>query len=495
MPIEPWEIESPAGIASNVANRARLRDLSTAAAKMRIWIQAPLGFSSGVPLYLTGSTLSAWLATEGISTKAIGLFSLVALPYNLKWLWAPVLDRYSLPFLGRRRGWMVLFQVLLVAAIAVLGAVDAPFNVRTAAIVAIGVAFFSACQDVVVDAYRTDLLSEKERGKGGAAYVTGYRVAMIMASTGALLLADQMSWRSVYWILASLMSVGMVAAILAPALPEVAAPRTLRLAVVKPLTEFFRRPGALVAIAFVMLYKLGDYVAMYMIPTLLLKDLEFGLTEVALLQKFIGISATIVGAAAGGIIVDRIGIRKGLLYFGLAQALANIGYVLLAIVGRDYAVLVGAIAIDNVCNGLGAAAFVAYLMSMCHHKYSASQHALLASAMTIVARLVTATSGWIIEGVGWAGFFSLSIVVSAPALILWKWLPSGPGTSDAQVREPKPVGPVMRAAAGGAALFFASMAAWKFFDGNWKLGIGLVVPTLAFVAYYAVAGKPPEDDE
>lgn len=489
------QIESSAGIAIGATNHARLRGLSAAAAKMRIWIQAPLGFSSGVPLYLTGGTLSAWLATEGVSLKAIGLFSLVALPYNLKWLWAPVLDRYSLPWLGRRRDWMILFQLLLVLSIAALGSTNAPFNVTTAAIVAVGVAFFSACQDVVVDAYRTDLLSNTERGKGGAAYVTGYRIAMIVGSTGAWLMASWMSWRVVYWILASLMSVGMIAAILAPALPVVAAPRTLRLAVVKPFTEFFRRPGALVAIAFVMLYKLGDSVAGYMIPTLLLQELAFELDKIAWLQKFVGISGTIVGAAIGGILVDRIGIRKGLLYFGLAQALANIGYVVLAMAGRDYTILVGAIAIDNVFNGMGAAAFVAYLMSMCHHKYSAAQHALLASAMTVLGRLVTATSGWIIEFVGWPGFFALSIVVAAPALILWKWLPSGPGSKDAPARAPKPAGPALRAVAGAGALFFAGMAGWKFFEGNWKLGIGLVVPTLAFVAYYAVAGKPPDDDD
>lgn len=243
-----------------------------------------------------------------------------------------------------------------------------------------------------------------------------------------------------------------------------------------------------------MLYKLGDFVAMYMISPLLLKELQFELTEVALLQKFVGISATIVGAAIGGMLVDRIGIRRGLLYFGVAQALANIGYVGLALVGKDYNVLVAAIAIDNVCNGLGAAAFVAFLMSMCHHKYSAAQHALLASAMTVVARLVTATSGWIIESISWAGFFALTIVVAAPALILWRWLPAAPGEADAGEADARPVKPMYRTIVAGASLFFASMAGWKFYDGNWKLGLGLIVPTLAFLAYSAVAGKSAPDD-
>lgn len=460
-----------------------------AAARRRIWIQMPLGFSSGVPLYLTGSTLAAWLATEGVSKNAIALFALVALPYNLKWLWAPVLDRYSLPFLGRRRGWMILAQLCLIATIMALGAADAPANPSTAAVIAIAVAFFSATQDILVDAYRTDLLDKNERGKGGAAYVTGYRIAMILASTGALLMADQMSWRTVYWILAALLTVGMVAAVFAPTLPKMAPPRTLRLSFVEPLSEFFRRRGALVVILFVMLYKLGDFVAMFMVPTMLFQELHFGLTEVALLQKFIGISATIVGAAIGGILVDRIGIRRGLLYFGLAQALANIGYVALAMTGKDYNVLVAAIAIDNICNGLGAAAFVAFLMSMCHKKYSAAQHALLASAMTVVARLITATSGLIIDGVGWAGFFGLTIVVAAPALILWKWLPAAPDDADAApATAPKPAKPVYRGIAGGVALFFAGLAAWKFTEGNWKLGIGLIVPTLCFCAYVFVAG-------
>ncbi len=471
--------------------------MSDDATRRRIWIQAPLGFSSGVPLYLTGSTLGAWLATADVSIKAIGVFALVALPYNLKFLWAPFLDRYNLPFLSRRRDWMVVSQLLLTVSIVALGAVDAPLNLGTAAVLAIAVALFSAGQDIVVDAYRTDLLHSGERGKGGAAYVTGYRVAMIITSTGALLMADYISWRYVYWILSSLMMVGVIATFFAPTLPAIAPPRNLKDAVVKPLAEFFSRDGAIIAIVFIMLYKLGDYVAMHMVTPFLIKELHFELTEIALLQKFVGLGATIVGAAIGGILVDRIGIRKGLLIFGFGQAIANIGYVFLALSGKSYTGLVLAIGIDNVFNGFGAAAFVAYLMSMCHHKYSAAQHALLASATSVLGRLMTATSGYIVEGIGWAGFFAATIVIAAPALGLWKWLPEGPSDAEASgaIKQPKPIPQIYRTVASGVTVAFAAASVWKFTQGNWKLGIGLAVPTLCFLAYVLVAGRTQRDDE
>jgi PAT family beta-lactamase induction signal transducer AmpG len=468
----------------------------TASAR-RIWLQAPLGFAAGLPLLLSGQTLTAWLATENVSTKAIGAFALVSLPYNLKWLWAPFLDRFALPLLGRRRGWMLLSQVLLGFAIAALGSVDAAHNITALAVCAFVVAFLSASQDIVIDAYRTDVIPADERGRASAMYITGYRIANIVAGTGALLLADHLPWSTVYYILAGMMSLTVVATLTAPEPPELAPPRTLRAAVLLPLGEFFRRRGAVIAIAFVMLYKIGDYAAVHMVTPLLIKVLDFELTEIALLQKFIGLGATIAGAAVGGILADRIGVRRGLLWFGIIQAAANIGYVFLALIGKSYVGLASAIAIDNFCNGLGSAAFVAYLMSLCHHKFSATQYALLTSASTVLARLLTATSGWVIAAIGWAGFFGATIAIAMPAMLLWKWLPYGPGEEPegaaAAPRQPAP--PLYRAIAAVTALGFAGVAAWKFYVGDWKTGIGVTVPALAFAAYAVVSGSSAPLDE
>jgi len=464
-------------------------------ARRRIGIQGPLGFSSGLPLYLTGGTLAAWLTTEGVSYKAIGAFALVSLPYNLKWLWAPVLDRFQLPFLGRRRGWMILFQVLLAVSIAALGAFDVAANLGTIAVLAIAVAALSASQDVVVDAYRTDLLGKSERGKGTATYVAGYRVAMIVAGWGALMMADFISWRAVYWIEAGLMLVCIVATLLAPTPPAIPPPRTLRDAVLLPLGEFFRRRGALLALLFVMLYKVGDAVAGQMVTPFLLRELEFQLTEIALLQKFLGMGATIVGATVGGVLADRIGIRRALLWFGIAQASANIGYVLLAATGKSYLGLVAAIGIDNLCNGLGTAAFVAFLMSMCHHKFSATQYALLTSASSALGRALNATSGYLIAAIGFVGFFSITIVAAAPALLLLRWLPYAEvDDADREPARPRELRPMYRYLATLTSAAFAFASIWKLQAGNWKLAISFLVAALLFGAYAIVSRSQPSDD-
>jgi MFS transporter, PAT family, beta-lactamase induction signal transducer AmpG len=388
----------------------------------RIGVQAPLGFSAGVPLLLTGGTLSAWLTSEQVSLRAVGAFALVSLPYNLKFLWAPALDRFGWPWLGRRRDWMILTQSLLAVAIAAMGVVDARASTGTLALLALAVAFLSASQDVVVDAYRTDLLGEGERGKGTAAYVTGYRVAMLVTGAGALIVADHISWRLTYWVMAALLSVGVVATLAAPRLPATDPPSSLRHAVIEPLRELFARRGAWTAIAFVMLYKVGDALAGHMATPFLIK-LDFSMSEIGVLQKFLGAGATLAGAAVGGAIADKIGTRRALLWFGAAQALANIGYVGLAATGKSYPMLVVAIGVDNACNGLGTTAFVAYLMSICHDRFSATQYAVLTSASSLLGRLLNATSGDLIAAMGWAGFFAATIALAGPALLLIRFLP------------------------------------------------------------------------
>jgi PAT family beta-lactamase induction signal transducer AmpG len=383
----------------------------------RIAAQAPLGFAAGLPLYLTGGTLTAWMEDSGVSIEAIGVFALVAVPYNLKFLWAPVLDRYRVPVLGRRRGWIALFQVLLAAAIAVLGLVDVSTATLGVAAAALCVAVLSASQDVVVDAYRTDVLTPSERGRGTGMYVSGYRIALIVAGSGAFVLADVISWQATYFILSGLMLLTVVGTLWAPEATEYAPPPDLRSAVVLPLKEFFHRRGALLIIVFVMLYKVGDAVAGHRIPPFLL-DIDFSKSEIGVVQKGIGMAATIVGASIGGVLIDRIGIVKSLFFFGLAQALANVGYLGLALTDAGLAGLTAAVAIDNVCNGLGTAAFVAYLMSLCHHRFSATQYALFTSAATLVGRVLGAATGFLVASYGWAVFFACTIVLAVPALAL-----------------------------------------------------------------------------
>jgi len=457
-------------------------------AARRIAIQGPLGFASGLPLLLTGSTLTAWLATADVSLEAIGMFALVSLPYNLKWLWAPLLDRYRLPWLGRRRGWMVLFQLLLGVTIAALGAIDATTHLGALALLATAVATLSASQDVVVDAYRTDVLEDRERGKGTAAYVAGYRVAMMMAGFIALMMASVISWRAVYAIEAALMFGGAVATLLAPAPPRVSPPRTLRAAALRPLGELFRRRGAFVALLFVMLYKVGDAVAGHMVTPFLIKQLHFSLTDIAALQKLLGTAATLAGATLGGIYTDRLGVRRALLWFGAAQALANAGYVLLALSGPSYLALAAAIGIDNLFNGLGTAAFVAYLMSICHKEYSATQYAVLTSASTVLGRAMNAVSGFLIEAIGWAGFFGATIALAAPALVLWRWIPTSAATGAPPPRH-APRTRSRRAArliALAGSLVFAAAAVAQLSASRWRHAISYLVATIVLAAYVVV---------
>ncbi|RMH38038.1 MAG: MFS transporter [Deltaproteobacteria bacterium] len=462
----------------------------------RIGIQAPLGFSSGLPLYLTGSTLAAWLTQEGLSYKTIGAFALVSLPYNFKWLWAPAMDRWAPPLLGRRRGWMIVTQALLAIAIAALGAMDVAASTGVVALLAFAVAFLSASQDVVVDAYRTEVLPDDERGRGTGAYVGGYRIGMLASGFAALLMASTIGWRNVYWILAALMTVGVAASLAAPAPPAIRPPASLRAAIVDPLADFFSRRGAVVALAFVMLYKLGDAVAGQMVVPFLLREQGFSLADIAWIQKLVGSGATIVGVAAGGAVIDRVGTRRGLLYFGAAQALTNAGYALLAVTGRSHAGLIAAVAVDNFCNALGTAAFVAYLMSICNRRYSATQYALLSSASSVLGRVLNATSGYVIDLVGWVGFFSTTIALAAPALLLWRRLPHAVAAAPPKTDRPS-IGALARGFAGLAAAALLAYGGLRLAARDWGhaspallFGLGLA----AFAYFGNVLRAAPADE-
>ncbi len=391
----------------------------------KVFLLLSLGFSSGLPLALSGSTLSAWLTNAGFNVKAIGLVTLVGLPYSMKFLWAPFLDRYRLPFLGRRRGWILVFQLLLVAALVAMALTSTTIDLGTIALFACAVAFLSASQDVVIDAYRTDVLDDKERGAGTATSVVGYRIAMLLSMGGALMLSDHMSWPTVYLVMAGSLSIGILGTFLAPEVEAKRPPRSLSDAVWIPFADFFRRPGALTTLAFVTLFKLGDYLASTMTTTFLI-TVQFSNTEIGALNKWLGLVATIVGVVVGGGLADRFGVRRSLLMFGALQALTNVGYLVIAVIGKSYVALVLAIAIDQFCGGLATAAFTAFLMSLCSREFSATQFALLSSAATIIGRLLGAFSGYLIEAVGWAGFFALTMAIAIPALLLLRSIPDRP---------------------------------------------------------------------
>jgi PAT family beta-lactamase induction signal transducer AmpG len=383
-----------------------------------------LGFASGLPLALTAGTLQAWLAADQVDIIAIGWFALVGQPYTWKFIWAPFMDRYTPPFLGRRRGWLLLTQLALAAAVGFMGALsprDSPWLLGAAAL---ATAFLSASQDIVFDALRTDWLGREERGAGAALSVLGYRLAMLVSGAGALIVADQwLGWHATYWLMAALMGVGMLATWLALE-PEGAqgAPKSLDEAVVKPFAEFMARDGALWLLAVVVLYKLGDAFAGNLTTTFLLRAPGFSLTEVGGINKGFGLAATILGALAGGALMAKMRLYRALLVFGLLQALTNLGFMALAAAGKSYPLMVTVIGLENLCGGMGTAAYVALLMALCDRRFSATQYALL-SALSAVGRVyVGPAAGYLVAGLGWQAFFFFTFVIALPGLALLVWL-------------------------------------------------------------------------
>lgn len=380
-----------------------------------------LGFSSGLPLLLTSKTLQAWMTVANVDLRDIGLFSLVALPYSLKFLWSPLLDRFVPPFLGRRRGWLIIAQVALVLAIGAMSLQDPSKNLELLAINALAIAFFSASQDIAFDAYRVDVLEEREAGAGAAITVLGYRIALLVTGALALILADRMPWTIVYLYLAGLMALSIGFTLWAPE-PErrVRPPESLAEAVKLPFLEFFQRSGVLrgaVILVFVVLYKFGDGLVNNMATPFLLQT-GFSQTDIGQIQGGMGLLATIVGALTGGAVLSRIGINRSLWIFGALQALSNLAYLALAQVGQNYSLMVLTINIENFCAGLVTAAFVAFLMSCCNPSFSATQFALLSSLMAVSRDILVAPAGQIAKVTGWAPFFLLSLVASLPGLLL-----------------------------------------------------------------------------
>lgn len=399
----------------------RVPDLLRAFADRRTAACVLLGFSSGLPLVLTGDNLQLWLRAEGLDLKSVGALTLVGLPYVWKFAWAPILDAVPAPFLDRRRGWILVFQILLIAAIATMG-FQSPAAGALGPVVPLAciVAFLSASQDVVIDAWRADALPEDRLAPGAAAYVTGYRAGMIAGGAGALLLVSTTGWAMTYFAAAAAMAVGVVGTFVATPPLRRTPPLWFGDAIVQPFTRFFRRRGAVMLLAFVVVFKLPDVVAASMTAPFL-QDLGVPLERIGAIRQGLGIFVTIGGALAGAAIAVRLGLRRALWTFGILQAVSNLAFVALAAAGPSDAALVAAIVVENFCGGLVTAGFVAFLASLCDAECSATQFALLTALNAFARTTVGAPAGALAEAVGWPAFFAWSAALGVPGLLLLRW--------------------------------------------------------------------------
>ena len=413
-----------------------------------------LGFSSGLPLALTFGTLSIWLAEVGVSKTTIGLFALMGTPYTFKFLWAPLVDRMPVPYLtrrlGRRRGWAIVTQLALMATIAGMGATNPAARPGLTALFAFMVAFWSASQDIVIDAYRVEILEERQYGAGAAMIVLGYRIGMLVSGAGALYLATYVSWFATYGLMTTFMIVGITTILLNPepkvrksrdsieqerriaaylgARPDLQGKRAKALAwiygaVIGPFAEFMSRRGWLVILLFILLYKFGDALAGVMSNPFYI-ELGFTKIQIASISKAFGLAATIIGSVIGGVIVDRIGILKSLFVCGILQMLSNLMFAVLAVAGPDLRMLTVTIAVENLSGGMGTAAFVAYLSSLCNIAYTATQYALLTSFMAFGRTLLSSSGGWLADQMHWVSFFIVTTGAALPGLLLLVWLTS-----------------------------------------------------------------------
>jgi PAT family beta-lactamase induction signal transducer AmpG len=405
----------------------------------RVVLVLLLGFSSGLPLLLTFSTLSAWLATAGVRRAAIGAFALVGTPYAFKFVWSPLIDRLPPPLpLGRRRGWGISIQIALIAAIIALGACDPKHHLALMGAIALVVAFLSASQDIVIDAWRVEILPLGLQGPGAGMIQTGYRIAMLVSGAGTLVIAARFGWFAAYTTMAAMLVVGVLVFLLGPE-PHSAAnsarsaevltsmggsdafSRWLSTAVLGPFADFMRRPIWPVILLFVLGYKLGEAMA-GMMATPLYISLGFSLDEIAAVSKLVGFFATVAGALVGGLVTARFGILRSLMLCGLLQSVGNLFYVLQAVGGHKLPYLALCVTAENVTGAMAGTALVGYLSSLCSPAFTATQYALLSSIAVVGRTLMASSSGILAERLGWVPFFLLTTVVTLPALLLLVWI-------------------------------------------------------------------------
>jgi len=417
--VHGWNLRVDDGVESSRLTAAMKPTLLQALRDRRMAAILFLSFASGLPFNLTNFTLQAWLASAGLSIKSIGIFSLVALPYNIKFLWAPFLDRYLPPILGRRRGWILIFQACLAICIGAMGFSSPTKEPYVLGAIAVFLVFLSASQDIVIDAYRVDTIPPSERGLAAAAAAFGYRTAAMLAGAVLVYIAASIGWQLAFLFVAGLMATTMLATLWAPE-PDAPGrpPRTLVDAVWQPLRALLKEKGIWGFLALVLLYKVGDALALSLYSTFMIRGVGFSLHELSIAGKVNMTISTMVGVAFGGWIYLRWGTFRSLLVFGIGQALTNLLYMWLALAGKKVWLLVLATSLDTGVGGMGQAAFVAFLVSLCSADFSATQYALL-SALAVLPRNVTgAIAGEIVPVIGWPNFFVVTCLSAVPGLIL-----------------------------------------------------------------------------
>jgi len=378
-----------------------------------------LGFSSGLPLALTNSTLQAWFTEAHIDLVTIGALSLVGIPYTLKFLWAPLMDHYSFPKIGKRRGWILLAQAGVVISLLVLANMDPSTQAARMAVVALVVAFFSASQDISITAYQTDILLTEERGLGAAYYIFAWRMAAIVSGGLALIFADYIGWKITYELMALLIAVTMMTTYFSPCSvePDIHSANIVQ-TISAAIGNFLQRDKILPILLFIMFYKIGDALALQLMTNFLLRGLGFSLSEVGLAFKAFGSLATILGVFVGGVFLTRWNIFRALLVFGLAQAFSNLMFVLLAVAGKNFALMTASIFVENFCTGMSTAALLAFMMSLCDHRYTASQFAILSTFASLGRVFLGPVAGIMVENMGWIQFYIWSFVACFPGITL-----------------------------------------------------------------------------
>jgi MFS transporter, PAT family, beta-lactamase induction signal transducer AmpG len=395
----------------------RLREVLSTPKMLAILL---LGAASGFPNQITESALQAWLKDGGATNTTIGIMSYVALPYLLKPLWAPFIDRFPLPFLGRRRGWILVTQIALAAGIALLGVQDPRAALAPIGMTALAIVFFSATQDIAFDAYRTDVATPSERGPAATATQLGYRLAAWLAFAIALVLADHLGWRLAFLSLAGIMLLFCIATVRAPSSYNSYRPSSLSESVIEPLKELLGTPSAVALLLVVLLFKVGDAFANKLFTPFMM-DTGFSKTEIALIVKGLFVSSTLVGVVLGGALMVRLGLLRSMLAFGVLQALSNLLYCLLAVSGKSYPIMVAAVVIEHIAGAMGGIALVALIMALCDARYSAFQFALLSALALLPRYTLGGPAGWIADHQGWFGYFIVSFILALPGLVI-VWL-------------------------------------------------------------------------
>lgn len=391
--------------------------------KLKLWLVHFLfGLSSGIPLLLTGSTLQVWMTEMKVDIKTIGAFALVGLPYNLKFLWSPFIDRYSLPFMTRRRAWMLVSQIGLMLAILLLGGSDPLSSLTTTALMALLVSFMSATQDILIDAYRREALTETQMGFGLSLYSTGYRIGMLVAGAMALLIADQLkwSWFEVYSMVAAFLLLGVFATFIAPESEESNAfiPATLREAIIGPFREFFKMKNVFLILVFILLYKIGDNLSGALTAPFVIEQ-GYTKTEYSLAVKGVGLVSLLVGGFVGAGVMAKIGLNRSLWVFGVLQALAITGLVWLSGVEKDNSILALVIGMEMFTAGMAVPAFNTFIAFLTDKKFTATQYALLTSLVALPRTLISAPAGFVKEGLGsWSAYFIFCSCMAIPGLFL-----------------------------------------------------------------------------